>query len=112
MGASVRWVGACLLAASAASACVPYGARGPPSSRRRWAPDAHRPGVLTDENRFVFFHELTHDRVPGELLVHHVTSTFVTVLNWWVESGGKLSPSEVDEVFLALVLPSLSAALD
>lgn len=52
------------------------------------------------------------ESVPSELLVQHVTSTFVTVLNWWVEAGGKLSPSEVDDVFLALVLPSLSAALD
>jgi AcrR family transcriptional regulator len=52
------------------------------------------------------------DPVPSELLVQHVTSTFVTVLNWWVESRSKLSPGEVDDVFRALVLPSLSAALD
>jgi AcrR family transcriptional regulator len=52
------------------------------------------------------------DRVPIELLVQYVTSTFVTVLNWWVESRSKLSPGEVDDMFLALVLPSLSAALD
>jgi AcrR family transcriptional regulator len=51
-------------------------------------------------------------RVPGELLLQHVTSSFVTVLNWWVENGGKLSPAEVDEMFRALVLPSLASALD
>jgi AcrR family transcriptional regulator len=50
--------------------------------------------------------------VPSELLVQHVTATFVTVLNWWVESRSKLSPGEVDDVFRALVLPSLSVALD
>ena len=54
----------------------------------------------------------TSCRVPGELLVQHVTSSFVTVLNWWVENGSKLSPAEVDEIFRALVLPSLAAALD
>jgi AcrR family transcriptional regulator len=51
-------------------------------------------------------------RVPGDLLVQHVASTFVTVLNWWVDSGGKLLAAEVDERFRALVLPSLAAALD
>jgi AcrR family transcriptional regulator len=51
-------------------------------------------------------------RVPAELLVQHVTSTFVVVLNWWVESGSKLSPAEVDETFRALVLPAVASALD
>jgi AcrR family transcriptional regulator len=51
-------------------------------------------------------------RVPGELLVQHVTSSFVTVLNWWVENGSRLSPAEVDEIFRAFVLPSLAAAVD
>jgi len=51
-------------------------------------------------------------RLPRELLVQHVTTSFVTVLNWWVESGKKLSPAEIDAMFRALVLPSLAAALD
>jgi AcrR family transcriptional regulator len=51
-------------------------------------------------------------RVPRELLVQHVTSSFLLVLNWWVESRSKLSPVEVDGVFRALVLPALAAALD
>jgi hypothetical protein len=51
-------------------------------------------------------------RVPRALLVQHVTSSFLLVLNWWVESRSKLSPAEVDEVFRALVLPTLVASLD
>jgi AcrR family transcriptional regulator len=51
-------------------------------------------------------------RVPPELLVQHVTSSFVVVLDWWVETRSKLSPAEVDEVFRALVLPALASALD
>jgi AcrR family transcriptional regulator len=51
-------------------------------------------------------------RVPGDLLVQHVTSSFITVLNWWVEKGSKLSPAEVDETFRALVMPILASALD
>lgn len=51
-------------------------------------------------------------RVPAELVVKFVTSTFVVVLDWWVERGGKMAVEEVDEVFKALVLPSLAAAID
>jgi AcrR family transcriptional regulator len=54
----------------------------------------------------------TSGRVPGELLLLHVASSFVSVLNWWVANGGKLSPAEVDEIFRALVLPTLASALD
>jgi AcrR family transcriptional regulator len=50
-------------------------------------------------------------RVPVELVAQYVTSTFVLVLNWWVESGNKMTPAQVDEVFRALVLPSLAEAL-
>jgi AcrR family transcriptional regulator len=50
--------------------------------------------------------------VPTELVVKLVTSTFVVVLDWWVERGGKMAVEDVDEVFRALVLPSLAAAID
>lgn len=51
-------------------------------------------------------------RVPPELLVKLVTSSFVVVLDWWVESGGKMSPGEVDEIFRAMVGPAVEAAVD
>lgn len=44
-----------------------------------------------------------------ELLTQYVASTFVLVLNWWVESRSPLSPKEVDDLFRALVLPTLAA---
>jgi AcrR family transcriptional regulator len=47
--------------------------------------------------------------VPPELLAQYVAGTFVLVLNWWVESKSTLSPREVDEVFLSMVLPTLTA---
>ncbi len=49
-------------------------------------------------------------RVPPELLVEYVVSTFVLVLNWWVDGPSPLAAREVDDLFLALVLPSLHAA--
>jgi AcrR family transcriptional regulator len=51
-------------------------------------------------------------RIPADLLVRYVTSNFIVVLDWWVESRSPLSPAEVDALFRALVLPTLTAALD
>lgn len=49
---------------------------------------------------------------PAELLVRYVTSTFTTVLDWWVESQRELTAREVDRLFRGLVLPALSQWLD
>jgi AcrR family transcriptional regulator len=48
-------------------------------------------------------------KIPSDLLVQYVTSTFIIVLNWWVESRSRLPPTEVSDLFRALVLPTLSA---
>lgn len=40
-------------------------------------------------------------RVPPDLLADYVVSTFILVLNWWVDSRNTLSPREVDDIFLA-----------
>jgi hypothetical protein len=41
-----------------------------------------------------------------------VASTFILVLNWWMESASPLSPKEVNDLFRALILPTLDAALE
>ena len=48
-------------------------------------------------------------KVPQELLAEYVAATFILVLNWWVESKSTLSPREADDVFLSMVLPTLTA---
>jgi AcrR family transcriptional regulator len=48
-------------------------------------------------------------RIPSRVLVEYLSSTFVLVLNWWVESQSRLSPSEVNDVFRALALPTLAS---
>ena len=47
--------------------------------------------------------------VPTDLLVQHIASTFILVLNWWIERKDALAPKQVDELFRALVFPILSA---
>jgi AcrR family transcriptional regulator len=45
--------------------------------------------------------------IPPDLLTQHIASTFILVLNWWVDSKSSLSPREVDDLFLTLVAPAL-----
>ena len=48
-------------------------------------------------------------QIPPELLVQCVASTFILVLNWWVDSRRKLSPKQVDDLFRALIQPTLAS---
>jgi AcrR family transcriptional regulator len=48
-------------------------------------------------------------KIPSDLLVQYVASTFILVLNWWVETRSRLSATEVNDLFRALVLPTLAA---
>jgi AcrR family transcriptional regulator len=45
---------------------------------------------------------------PTDLVARHVASTFVLVLNWWVDSDSALTPADVDACFRALVVPTLT----
>ena len=44
-----------------------------------------------------------------ELIKRFVASTFVLVLNWWLEGNGRLSPAQADSAFRKLVVPTLVA---
>jgi AcrR family transcriptional regulator len=50
----------------------------------------------------------TAGQISPELLVRYVASTFILVLNWWVECS-RLPPKEANDVFRALILPTLAA---
>jgi AcrR family transcriptional regulator len=50
-------------------------------------------------------------QMPPNVLVNYVASTFVLVLNWWVETDSPLAPKEVNDLFRALVLPTLVTIL-
>lgn len=47
-----------------------------------------------------------HPEMPVELFVHWVTSSFLTVLTWWIDEESTLSPEEIDRQFRALIVPS------
>lgn len=47
--------------------------------------------------------------IPTDLVTGYIVTTFILVLNWWVQSRSALSAREVDDLFLALVAPALKS---
>jgi AcrR family transcriptional regulator len=47
--------------------------------------------------------------IPADLATDYIVTTFILVLNWWVETRSQLSACEVDDVFLAMVVPALTS---
>src|SRR5262249_62211820 len=53
----------------------------------------------------------TTGQMPPDLLAQYVASTFILVLNGWVERRSPLPPKEVNDLFRALILPTLAATV-
>lgn len=51
-------------------------------------------------------------QIPLDLLVQYINSTFILVLNWWVENKCPLPPKEVNELFRSMVVPTLKVVSD
>lgn len=51
----------------------------------------------------------TRRKVPGNLLSTYLAASFVLVLDWWVDSRAALSARAVNELFRALVTPTLES---
>src|SRR5262245_1606878 len=68
--------------------------------------------IANDVGKAVQGRRKTAGQIPPDLLVQYVASTFVLVLNWWVESNSELRPKEVDDVFRGLILPTLAIWFD
>lgn len=48
-------------------------------------------------------------QIPPEVVSAYVSSTFVLVLNWWLDTRMRLPPKEINDVFRRLTLPTLAA---
>lgn len=49
--------------------------------------------------------------IPPDVLTNYIISTFILVLNWWVDNRTQLSSNEVDDLFLSLVVPTLASQI-
>lgn len=66
-------------------------------------------GLIADDVRKALqSRRKTARQTPPELLAQYIASTFVLVLNWWVESNSALLPKDVDGLFRALTVPTVS----
>lgn len=54
----------------------------------------------------------TPSQIPMDLFVQYVASTFILVLNWWMEHRNSLSPKEIDDLFRSLISPMLVATFE
>ena len=50
----------------------------------------------------------TAAHIPPDLLVQYVASTFILVLNWWLDSRSPLRPNEVNDLFRSIVLSTVA----
>ena len=48
-------------------------------------------------------------QMPPEVVSAYVASTFVLVLNWWLDTKMRLTPKEINDVFRRLTSPTLAA---
>ncbi len=67
--------------------------------------------LIEDEVRTALRRSRTAGHASPELLVRWIASTFVLVLNWWVESDSLLPAREADSLFRGLIEPSLAELL-
>ena len=63
--------------------------------------------ISDDVKKYVQGARTTTDQMPSDVLTNYVASTFVLVLNWWVETDSPLAATEVNDLYRALVLPTL-----
>jgi AcrR family transcriptional regulator len=68
--------------------------------------------IATDVRKCLRNRRKTAAPIPTGIVVRYVASTFILVLNWWVENRSPLRPTAVNDLFRALVLPTLAATLE
>ncbi len=65
-----------------------------------------------DLERYVKRRPKVPGQIPSNLLVHYVASKFVLAWNWWIDSNSPLTPTEIRDLFRALVLATLVTSLE
>jgi AcrR family transcriptional regulator len=64
--------------------------------------------ISADVKRDLQSRRKTAGQIPSDLFVQYVASTFILVLNWWIESRSPLPPNDINNLFRELILPTLT----
>jgi AcrR family transcriptional regulator len=67
--------------------------------------------LISDDVKQVQGTRTTIGQMPSDVLTNYVASTFVLVLNWWVDTDSPLAANEVNDLYRALVFPTLVTTL-
>ena len=51
-------------------------------------------------------------QLPPEIVSAYIASTFVLVLNWWLDARMRLPPKEINDVFRRLTSPTLATLFE
>ena len=51
-------------------------------------------------------------QIPPGIVAAYIVSTFVLMLNWWLDKKMRLAPPEVNDIFRSLTLPTVAAVWD
>ena len=46
--------------------------------------------------------------MPSDLLLTHISSSFVEMVNWWIQNNMKQTPEQMESYFAAVILPILA----
>jgi AcrR family transcriptional regulator len=68
--------------------------------------------IADDVKKYLQGRRKTAIQIPPDLLVQHLASTFIQVLNWWMDSRNPPPADEVNDLFRALILPTLAGTCE
>ncbi|MEW5852628.1 MAG: TetR/AcrR family transcriptional regulator [Myxococcota bacterium] len=54
---------------------------------------------------------LRETAIPSEAVVQYLTGAFLSLLTWWADGKARMTATQMDDVFRALALPAMKAAL-
>lgn len=58
-------------------------------------------------NRMVENVDMNALGIPKELLINHISGTFISIIQWWIKEGVRKTPEELAEYFFKLIVPVL-----
>lgn len=67
-------------------------------------------GIIAEAMKKDFQFGESARRIPPEVVSAYVASTFVLILNWWLDKRMRLPPKAINDIFRMLTLPTLEAS--
>lgn len=63
------------------------------------------------KQHFIEEHPQANWKVPIEFLINHVISSAAEMIRWWVDTGMKYEPIQMEQYWFALITPAIMSAV-